>query len=60
MKGFGNCKTVYPCNPFVDYPYIQVEQSFVGVYTLFGKYIKTVQPGLIYINPCTDTIQKVD
>ncbi|CAD8204138.1 unnamed protein product [Paramecium pentaurelia] len=56
----GNCKAVCPCNPFVEYPYVQVEQSFVGVYLRFGKYIKTVQPGLIYINPCTDTIQKVD
>ncbi|CAK64557.1 unnamed protein product (macronuclear) [Paramecium tetraurelia] len=50
---------VCPCNPFVEYPQIQVEQSLVGVYLSFGKYIKIVQPGLIYINPCTDTIQKM-
>lgn len=31
-------------------------QSYEGVYQQFGKYIKTVQPGLHYINPCTETL----
>jgi len=26
----------------------------------FGRYMKTVKPGLHYVNPCTDTLKRVD
>lgn len=41
------------CCCCVNYPYQIVEQSYAGIYQKFGKYLKTVKPGLHYINPCT-------
>lgn len=26
----------------------------------FGKYVKTVKAGLHYVNPCTESLKKVD
>ncbi|CAD8148782.1 unnamed protein product [Paramecium octaurelia] len=56
----GNCSAFCPCNPFVEYPYKKIEQGFVGVYLRFGKYVKTMPPGLQYFNPCTDKLIKID
>ncbi len=54
----GYCRTWCPCVfcCCVEYPYQIVSQSYAGIYEKFGKYRKTVQPGLHYINPCTETI----
>jgi erythrocyte band 7 integral membrane protein len=41
------------CCCFVEYPYKTVPQSYNGIYQKFGRYVKTVKPGLHYINPCT-------
>ncbi|CAD8165061.1 unnamed protein product [Paramecium octaurelia] len=56
----GNCSAICPCNPFVEYPYKKIEQGYVGVYLRFGKYVKTMPPGLQYFNPCTDKLIKID
>jgi erythrocyte band 7 integral membrane protein len=56
----GTCKTYIPCLCCVDYPYLQIDQSFVGLYERFGQYVKTMGPGLQYFNPCTDVIQIID
>ena len=47
------------CCCCVNYPYQIVEQSYAGIYQKFGKYLKTVKPGLHYINPCTESLVKV-
>lgn len=41
------------CCCFIDYPYKIVPQAYNGVYQQFGRYVRTVKPGLHYINPCT-------
>lgn len=44
----------------VDYPYLSVRQTSIGLITRFGKYVKQTKPGLIYVNPCTDKLIDVD
>jgi len=62
MHCWGECcgclRTWMPCICccFVDYPYKIVPQSSEGIYQKFGRYIKTVKPGLHYITPCTETL----
>jgi len=62
MHFWGECcgcmRTWLPCICccFVDYPYKIVPQSFEGIYQKFGRYVRTVKPGLHYINPCTETL----
>lgn len=59
MDGWGECcgcmRTWAPCICccFVDYPYKIIPQGYEGVYQKFGRYLRTVKPGLHYINPCT-------
>jgi erythrocyte band 7 integral membrane protein len=44
----------------MDYPYQKVHQSHEGLFERFGRYCKTVTPGLHYINPCTDTLVSIN
>ena len=44
----------------MEYPYQQIDQSFVGIYERFGRYVKTMGSGLQYFNPFTDRIHVVD
>ena len=48
------------CCCCVEYPYQQIDQSYVGIYERFGRYVKTVGSGLQYFNPFTDKIHIVD
>lgn len=41
-------------------PYKSIEQGTIGLVTRFGRFYKTVDPGLIRLNPYTETVQKVD
>jgi len=34
--------------------------GFEGLFKRFGRHIKVVKPGLHYVNPCTDTLSKID
>lgn len=52
------CPCVFCC--CVDYPYQQIDQSYVGIYERFGRYVKTMGSGLQYFNPFTDKIHVVD
>lgn len=62
MDIWGECcgclRTWIPCIfcCCVDYPYKIVNQSYEGVYEKFGRYLRTVKPGLHYINPFTETL----
>ena len=51
------CPCVCCC---VDYPYQEIEQSYDGLLERFGKFVKIVNPGLQYMNPCTETLVKVN
>lgn len=57
--GFFRTWLPFPCC-FVEYPYKEIWQSTEGVMERFGRYVKTVNPGLQYMNPCTEIIKIVD
>ena len=44
------------CCCCMEYPYKTVPQGYQGIYQKFGRYLRTVKPGLHYINPCTETL----
>ncbi|KAJ1977359.1 hypothetical protein H4R35_002336 [Dimargaris xerosporica] len=48
-----------PCCPFPN-PYTSVEQGSIGLVSRFGKFYKTVDPGLISINPLAESVTRVD
>ena len=62
MECWGECcgcmRTWAPCICCccVEYPYKTVPQGYQGIYQKFGRYLRTVKPGLHYINPCTETL----
>ncbi|KAM3127835.1 hypothetical protein pb186bvf_020066 [Paramecium bursaria] len=61
----GNCsgtlRAWLPCIFFCcDNPFYAVQQSQVGLVEKFGKYARTLQPGLNQINPCTEQVTSVD
>ncbi|KAF9425682.1 hypothetical protein BGZ76_003118 [Entomortierella beljakovae] len=41
-------------------PYKTIDQGNVGLVTRFGKFYKVVDPGLTWINPMTEKIQRID
>ncbi|KAF9918512.1 hypothetical protein BX616_008213 [Lobosporangium transversale] len=41
-------------------PYKTIEQGTIGLVTRFGRYYKTVDPGLIRLNPYTERVFNVD
>ncbi|KAI8808163.1 hypothetical protein BJ742DRAFT_678381 [Cladochytrium replicatum] len=41
-------------------PFKTVNQGNVGLIQRWGQYYRTVDPGLYWINPCTEKIQRVD
>ncbi|KAG1429150.1 hypothetical protein G6F58_000209 [Rhizopus delemar] len=63
MNGIGSiigaCGTV-PCCVCCPNPYKPINQGNVGLISRFGKFYKCVDPGLVKINPVTETIKKVD
>ncbi|KAJ3210462.1 hypothetical protein HDU67_005271 [Dinochytrium kinnereticum] len=52
---FGMLPCCCCCSPFRS-----VEQGFVGLISRFGRYYKSVDPGLWRINPLTETIRQVE
>ncbi|ORE08788.1 hypothetical protein BCV72DRAFT_288202 [Rhizopus microsporus var. microsporus] len=63
MNGLGSIigafGTIPGCFCFPN-PYKPVRQGSVGLISRFGKFYKCVDPGLVKINPLTETIKKVD
>lgn len=43
----------------VDYPYQKVHQTEDGLIERFGQYVKTVRPGLVIVNPCSEKLRRV-
>ncbi|OMJ24414.1 putative band 7 family protein [Smittium culicis] len=63
MNTIGNMVGVMgqiPCCIFFPNPFKQIQQGQIGLINRFGKYYKTVDPGLVYVNPITEKIMRVD
>ncbi|KAF9347551.1 hypothetical protein BGX34_003027 [Mortierella sp. NVP85] len=56
MGAFG----MIPCCICFPNPYHTVEQGTIGLVTRFGRYYKTVDPGLIRLNPYTESVHRMD
>ncbi|KAF7312869.1 PHB domain-containing protein [Mycena kentingensis (nom. inval.)] len=55
---FGVCGMI-PCCP-VKNPFQEVQQGSVGLVSRFGQFYKSVDPGLVQLNICTESMQVVD
>ncbi|KAM6496217.1 hypothetical protein JOM56_008923 [Amanita muscaria] len=55
----GFCGAI-PCCIVCPNPFREVEQGSVGLVSRFGQFYKSVDPGLVQINPCTESLRKVD
>jgi len=55
---FGICGMI-PCCP-VKNPFQEVQQGSVGLVSRFGQFYKSVDPGLVQLNICTESLQIVD
>lgn len=61
MSGLGSCIGVlgqFPCCPLPN-PYKEVRQGSVGLISRFGQFYKSVDPGLVEVNVCSETISVV-
>ncbi|CAO3597742.1 unnamed protein product [Absidia cylindrospora] len=61
MSGIGNCigfLGTIPCCVCFPNPYKRVQQGSVGVVTRFGRFQRLVDPGLVKVNPVTESITK--
>jgi regulator of protease activity HflC (stomatin/prohibitin superfamily) len=41
-------------------PYKQVQQGNVGLITKFGRFTRAVDPGLVKVNPLSESVIQVD
>ncbi|KAF9450145.1 hypothetical protein P691DRAFT_798507 [Macrolepiota fuliginosa MF-IS2] len=62
LQGLGSivglCGAV-PCCPFPN-PFREVHQGSVGLVSRFGQFYKSVDPGLVQVNVCTESLKIVD
>ncbi|KAI0692546.1 hypothetical protein BC835DRAFT_1356707 [Cytidiella melzeri] len=54
----GLCGAI-PCCPLPN-PFRNVQQGSVGLVSRFGKFYKSVDPGLVQVNVCTESLRVVD
>ena len=62
MQCLGGCIGFFgsiPCCPLPN-PFRSVEQGSVGLVQRFGQFYKSVDPGLVQINVCTESLRIVD
>ncbi|RSH89456.1 hypothetical protein EHS25_002005 [Saitozyma podzolica] len=62
MNGLGSCVGaigMIPCCPLPN-PFKNVEQGSVGLVSRFGQFYKAVDPGLVRVNVCTESVRVVD
>lgn len=55
----GQCRQFIPCL-CVDYPNVEVPQSFCGLKLRFGRYVETMSAGLQFVTPSTEKLILVD
>ncbi|TQS34412.1 hypothetical protein Golomagni_05206 [Golovinomyces magnicellulatus] len=63
INSLGTCLGVIgaiPCCIFFPNPYKPVSQGNVGLVTKFGRFSRTVDPGLIKINPLSERLIEID
>ncbi|OSD04479.1 hypothetical protein PYCCODRAFT_1364138 [Trametes coccinea BRFM310] len=49
----------FPCCPLPN-PFREVQQGSVGLVSRFGQFYKSVDPGLVQVNVCTESLRIVD
>jgi len=49
----------FPCCPCPN-PFKEVQQGSVGLVSRFGQFYKSVDPGLVQVNVCTESLRVVD
>lgn len=62
LQGLGSCVGLFgafPCCPFPN-PFRSVQQGSVGLVSRFGQFYKSVDPGLVQVNVCTESLRIVD
>ena len=62
INGLGACAGSigqFPCCPCPN-PFKEVRQGSVGLVSRFGQFYKSVDPGLVQINPCSESLRIVD
>ncbi|WWC85686.1 uncharacterized protein L201_000552 [Kwoniella dendrophila CBS 6074] len=62
MNGLGSCIGnigMIPCCPFPN-PFKNIDQGSVGLISRFGQFYKSVDPGLVKVNVCTESVRVVD
>jgi len=62
MQYLGSCIGFFgaiPCCPLPN-PFRSVEQGSVGLVQRFGHFYKSVDPGLVQVNVCTESLRVVD
>ncbi len=63
MNGIGNCVGVMgaiPCCFCCPNPFKEVQQGTVGLISRFGQFYKAVDPGLIRVNPISESLKRVE
>ncbi|KAJ7098552.1 hypothetical protein B0H15DRAFT_920346 [Mycena belliarum] len=62
LQGLGSIVGIcgmIPCCPFPN-PFREVQQGSVGLVSRFGQFYKSVDPGLVQVNVCTESLRIVD
>jgi len=62
LQGLGTCVGfcgAFPCCPLPN-PFRSVQQGSVGLVSRFGHFYKSVDPGLVQVNVCTESLRIVD
>ncbi|EIW61365.1 uncharacterized protein TRAVEDRAFT_34877 [Trametes versicolor FP-101664 SS1] len=62
LQALGSCLGLLgavPCCPCPN-PFREVQQGSVGLVTRFGQFYKSVDPGLVQVNVCTESLRVVD
>lgn len=63
MQGLGACVGFFgaiPCCICCPNPFRNIQQGSVGLVTRFGQFYKSVDPGLVQVNVCTESVRIVD
>ncbi|TXT06063.1 hypothetical protein VHUM_03536 [Vanrija humicola] len=62
ISGLGSCIGTlgqFPCCPLPN-PFKSVKQGQVGLISRFGQFYKSVDPGLVHVNVCSESMTVVD
>src|SRR4051794_37407498 len=63
MNSLGSCLGCFgavPCCFICPNPYKSVDQGYVGLVSRWGKFYKAVDPGLVSVNPVSESLRRVD